>query len=364
MDHAGRLARFRQTMDAEGLDGYWVVDAANVRYLTGFTGHDSTLVITGTQCVLVTDSRYAEQAGREACVDRVISRQTPMTAVVGTICKDGGVKRLGVTAANVTHAQYEAAVTACTPTEVVSRAEGIAEQMRLCKDADEVEAIRAALGVAERAFLDVLCRIEPGRSERWLAARLEYEMRVRGAEGAAFETICAAGPRASMPHAVSGEALIEPDSAVLIDWGARLDGYCSDLTRVVGTGTIPPGLHGLVEVVLDAQEAVFGCLKPGSRCGDADAAGRAVIAGAGYGDRFGHGVGHGVGLAVHEGPRLGPNSETVLQPGMVVTVEPGIYLPGEAGVRIEEMVVITAEGHQRLSSLPRRPDALVPLDPA
>jgi Xaa-Pro aminopeptidase len=363
MEHAGRLLRFRRTMDADGLDGYWVVEAANVRYLCGFTGHDSTLVVTASESALITDSRYAEQAEAEACVSRVISRQAPMAAVLGTLCRDGGVKRLGVTAAAVSHAQFEAAVSACDPTQVVGRGEGIAEQMRMCKDADEVAAIRATLGVAEAAFMDLVARVEPGRTERWLAARLEYQMRLGGAEGAAFETICAAGPRASMPHAVSGEARVEADSAVLLDWGARLNGYCSDLTRVVGTGRIPSGLCDLVEIVLDAQEAVFECLKPGTCCGDADAAGRAVIAKAGYGDRFGHGVGHGVGLAVHEGPRLGPKSEAALLPGMVVTVEPGIYLPGEAGVRIEEMVVITADGHQRLSSLPRRPDALVPCDP-
>ncbi|NLW49273.1 MAG: aminopeptidase P family protein [Candidatus Brocadiaceae bacterium] len=364
MDHAGRLDRFRRMTDAEGLDGYWVVDAANVRYLCGFSGHDSTLVVSGSECVLITDSRYAEQAEHEVCADRVINRRRPMVAELGAVCAAAGIRRLGITASNVSHAQYEAAVAACEPTAVVSRSDGPAERMRLCKDADEVEAVRAALAVAEESFQALLNRVEPGGPERALAARLDYEMRLRGAEGPAFETICAAGPRASMPHATSSAAPVPPDSAVLFDWGARLDGYCSDLTRVVGTGRIPDGLHALVEVVLEAQEAVFQCLKPGSRCGDVDAAGRAVIAAAGYGDRFGHGIGHGVGLAVHEAPRLGPDSETVLQPGMIVTVEPGIYLPGQAGVRIEDMVVITADGHRTLSTLPRRPDALAPPDSA
>jgi len=358
MDHPRRLARFRQMMDADGLDGYWLAEAANVRYLCGFSGHDSTLVVAAERCVLLTDSRYAEQAEREACVDQVVSRRGSMAGALGDVCKDAGLKRLGVTAGNLSHAHYEAAASACEPTALVDRPKGIAEQLRLCKDADEVAAIRAALDVAQAAFLALLGELEPGRSENWLAARLEYEMRVRGAEGAAFETICAVGARASMPHAVSGDARVGADSPVLIDWGARLDGYCCDLTRVVGTGTIPRDLRGLVDIVLDAQAAVFERLRPGTRCGDADAAGRAVIAGAGYGCRFAHGVGHGVGLLVHEGPRLGSGCDTVLQPGMVVTVEPGIYVPGEAGVRIEEMALITPEGHQRLSSLPRRPEDL------
>ncbi|KPK65157.1 MAG: hypothetical protein AMK73_03730, partial [Planctomycetes bacterium SM23_32] len=211
---------------------------------------------------------------------------------------------------------------------------------------------------AEQAFLAVQEEVRVGRSERWLAARLEFEMRARGAEAASFEPICAADAHASMPHAVSGEAEIGSDSAVLFDWGARLEGYCSDLTRMVCAGRIAPQLEACVDVVLAAQEAVLERLRPGARCGDADAAGRAVIARSGFGGQFGHGMGHGVGLAVHEGPRLGPRADTVLLPGMVVTVEPGVYVRGEAGVRIEEMALITDQGHEVLTALPRRPGEL------
>jgi Xaa-Pro aminopeptidase len=242
---------------------------------------------------------------------------------------------------------------------VVSRRSGIAEKMRVRKSADEVQAIRAALQASEAAFLDVLELVEPGRSERWLAARLEYEMRVRGADGTAFETICAVGPHASMPHAVSGDAQVQPHCGVLFDWGARRGGYCSDLTRLTHRDTIPPKLNALVDVVLAAQAAAFSKLKPGNRCAEADAAGRAVIAKACYGANFGHGIGHGVGLEVHEAPRLAPGDDTVLLPGMVVTVEPGIYVPGDVGVRIEEMALITSDGHDVLSSLPRRPEQLM-----
>jgi Xaa-Pro aminopeptidase len=359
MVHAKRMTEFRARLERAGLDAYWIVSSLNVRYLCGFTGEDSTLLITLGRAVLVTDSRYVEQAGREACVDEVVDRHTPVAQEIGSLCKALGVKKMGLTAANVTHADFLAVAAAASPVEVVSRKSGIAEKMRIRKDADEVEAIRASLRASEAAFLEVLKLVEPGRSERWLAARLEYEMRVRGADGAAFETICAVGSHASMPHAVSGDAQVQPHYGVLFDWGARLGGYCSDLTRLLHGDTIPPKLNALVDVVLDAQAAVFGKLKPGNRSGEADAAGRAVMAKAGYGANFGHGIGHGVGLAVHEAPRLGPGDDTVLLPGMVVTVEPGIYVPGDVGVRIEEMALITPDGHEVLSSLPRRPEQLM-----
>jgi Xaa-Pro aminopeptidase len=180
-------------------------------------------------------------------------------------------------------------------------------------------------------------------------------MRVAGADGASFDTICAADAAASVPHAIPGERRLVPDGAVLFDWGARLDGYCSDLTRVYCTGRIAPNVGDLAQIVLEAQAAVLDVLKPGNRCCDADAAGRAVIAKAGHGHHFGHGVGHGVGLLVHEAPHLAPGVETVLLPGMVVTVEPAVYLPGEAGVRIEDMALITSDGCEVLSSLARTP---------
>lgn len=353
------MAEFRARLERAGLDAYWIVSTLNVRYLCGFTGEESSLLITPARAALVTDSRYVEQAEREACVDEVVDRHTPMPQAVGSLCKALGVKKMGLTAVNLTHANFLAIAAAASPMEVVSRQSGIAEKMRIRKDADEIEAIRLSLRTSEAAFLEVLELLEPGRSERWLAARLDYEMRVRGADGAAFETICAVGAHASMPHAVSGNAQVEPRCGVLFDWGARLGGYCTDLTRLIHLDTIPPKLNALVEVVLAGQAAVFGKLKPGNRCGEADAAGRAVMAKAGYGANFGHGVGHGVGLAVHEAPRLGPGDDTVLLPGMVVTVEPGVYVPGHVGVRIEEMVLITPDGHEVLSSLPRRPEQLM-----
>jgi Xaa-Pro aminopeptidase len=357
-DHARRLEAFRRRLDREGLDGYWLTEPVNVRYLSGFRGEDSTLVVSAGRAVLITDSRYTEEAEREAAVDEVVSRHTAMAQAAGAACKSLGVKRLGLTSPNLTHADFEGLAAANPTIELLPRRAGIAEVMRARKDAGEVKAIRTALACAEDSLGALLGEIAPGRTERWLAARLEFEMRTRGAEDASFDTICATLANASVPHAVSGDSRVEAGTGLLFDWGARVAGYCCDLTRMVGVGTIPSRLRDLVEVVLEAREAVFARLKPGNCCGEADAAGRCVIAEAGYGRHFGHSMGHGVGLKVHEQPYLGPQSEVALLPGMVVTVEPGIYLPGQIGVRVEEMALITVDGYEVLTRLPRRPDDL------
>jgi len=358
VDHEKRKTAFRTHLEQADLDGYWLPSRPNVRYLSGFTGDDSGLLITGESCVLITDSRYVERAEREAQADDVISRNASMAKAVAAQCQALDVKRLGITAANVTHAEYLELVAALPQVEVTVCSAGIAEKLRVCKDADEVEAIRAALRLAQDVFLRMLAHVQPGRTEQWLAARFEYEMRVAGAEGASFETICAVDANASVPHAMPGTTLVTPESCVLFDWGARLNGYCCDLTRVFCTGRIPEELSRLADVVMQAQAAVFDKLKPGNRCADADAAGRAVIAEAGHGEHFGHGIGHGVGLVVHEAPRVSPGVDAVLEPGMIVTVEPGVYVPGQVGVRIEEMVLITEDGCEVLSNLPRRPEQL------
>ena len=358
MDHAGRMQDFRVRMEREGLDAYWLPDRANVRYLCGFTGEDSALLVTAYRSVLLTDSRYAEQAEDEAHVDEVVSRTASMAGTVCALCKKLDVRNLGVTGANLSHATYLALAGKDDALDVRSLAPGIAEDMRLCKDAEEVEAVRAALKLSQRTFRRMLRRLKPGRSEKWLAARFEYEMRTAGADGPSFESICAVDANASVPHASPGEDKVTAGSSILFDWGVRCEGYCSDLTRLVSMGRIGSKLRKLIDVVLAAQAAVIQTLEPGVRCCDADAAGRSVIAKSGYGNNFGHGIGHGVGLVVHEGPRLAPGVDTVLLPGMIVTVEPGVYLPGECGVRIEDMVLITSDGHEVLSSLPQRPEEL------
>jgi Xaa-Pro aminopeptidase len=352
--HQERTAELRRRLDRLGLGSYWVVNELNVRYLSGFAGDDATLLVTPERSVLITDSRYVEEAERSAAADEVVSRHRRMAPTVAALCGSLGVGRLAFAAKNLPYAGYMALKDAAPALDLMAGRKGIVEAMRRRKDADEVAAIRRALTAAQEAFQAVLPEVRAGQTERDLAALLEYEMRLRGAEKASFDIICAADERASVPHAVTGGAELRPGGMLLVDWGARRDGYCCDLTRMVCVDRIPKAAEDLAEVVLEAQEAVFGQLRPGRKCAEADAAGRAVVAKAGYGHRFGHGMGHGVGLAVHEDPRLGPGSDTVLLPGMVVTVEPGIYLPGRTGVRIEEMVLITPDGHEVLSDLPRR----------
>jgi len=350
-----RLAYLQGRLAAMGLDAYWVVDPANVRYLSGFTGDDSTLLVSAGRSVLVTDSRYEEQACAEAAVDEIECRRVPMAACVATLCRKQGVGKLGLAARKVVHADWDALSSALPAVGLAAFQEGPVERMRVRKSREELESIMAALEVAQAAFGRFSARAEPGRSERWLAALLEWEMKSAGADDAPFETICAVDERASLPHAGCTDRPLVADSALLVDWGARVGGYCCDLTRVVGAGTMPACAEELAQVVVQAQEAACERLGPGVPCCEVDRAARAVIARAGYGRYFGHATGHGVGLEVHEAPRLGAGVESILLPGMVVTVEPGIYLPGVAGVRIEDVAVITPRGCELLSSLDKWP---------
>ncbi len=352
---AQRLACLRDRLGALGVDACWVVDPANVRYLTGFTGEDSTLLVSEERAVLVTDSRFQEQAQGEAGVDEIVCRTDGMVPTAGALCERMGLGRIGLASSHVTHADWMALAREAPAAELVALERGPADSMRMRKSREEVEAIVGALRVAEGAFERLTAQVRPGLTERWMAGLLEWEMKQGGADEPAFKTICAVGERASLPHASCTDRSAGPDSAILFDWGGRVGGYNSDLTRMAATGTMPEPILELAQVVLEAQEAAFERLGPGVRCCDVDEAARNVIVRAGYGPNFGHGLGHGVGLEVHEAPRLAARDEEILLPGMVVTVEPGIYLPGVGGVRIEDMAVITPGGCEVLSSLERRP---------
>ncbi len=349
------MACLRHRLPALGVDSYWVVDAASVRYLTGFTGQESTLLVTCDRSVLITDSRFDEQAAREACVDEVVVRRRGMAATAGLVSRRMGLRRTGFGSRHVSYEDWHAFGSEAGGAEAVPCRDDPVERMRALKCRQEVEAIAGAVRVAQTAFRRFLAQVEPGRTEKWLAGRLEWEMVEAGAEGAAFQTICAVDERASLPHAVPTGRRVGPDSALLVDWGARCGGYACDLTRVVATGKIPSHVERLTQLVVAAQEAAFERMAPGVRCAEVDHAARSVVLRAGYGAYFGHGLGHGVGLGVHEAPRLGAGETELLLPGMVVTVEPGVYLPGRGGVRIEDVVLITKDGHELLSSLSRGP---------
>jgi Xaa-Pro aminopeptidase len=325
----------------------------DVRYLSGFTGEDSFLLAGRRWAVLITDGRFDEQAPRECPGIEIHVRKGSMSEAIKDALKGRTVRTLGVQGTHLTAAAMEDLARAA-PSRRLKPLRDLVAPLRMVKDDSEVRAVRRAVRVAERAFGELIVRgirAFVGRSEREVAAELEYRMRLAGAEAPAFETVVAAGAHGSFPHYRPGATRIRRGQAVLIDWGARLAGYCSDLTRVLFTGRIPPKLGAVYEVVRRAQAAGIAAVRAGVACKTPDAAARRVIDDAGYGRRFVHGLGHGLGLEVHEPPALAARSRARLHAGMVVTVEPGIYLPGAGGVRIEDDILVTTDGRRRLSSL-------------
>ena len=326
----------------------------DVRYLTGFTGEDSFLLLGRGWATLITDGRYAQQAPKEVAPVAVHVRTGPMAATLPELLKVRRVRSIGVQAEHMVLAG-EARIAEAAGSRTVRPVANVTRRGRQVKDATEIRAIRRAIRVAQKALRGLLAggaeRLV-GRSERDVAAELDYRMRQGGAEKPAFETIVATGAHASRPHYRPDGTRIRADRCLLIDWGARVGGYCSDLTRTFFPGRIPPKLAEVYRVVLRARAAGIAACRPGAKVHAVDAAARAVIEDAGYGRQFVHGLGHGIGLEIHEGPAVSRGAKTTLRSGMVVTIEPGIYLPGVGGVRIEDDILIVPGGRTRLSSLP------------
>ncbi len=333
----------------------------DVRYLTGFTGEDSWLLFGRDWAVLITDARFAEQADHECGDIETAVRTGRLPEAAAEAIKAHRVRRLAFQSVHMTVHVRDRLATLLPRVRLVG-VQQVVEVLRRVKVDQELRAICKAIRVAERAFTDLIsggAKALVGQTERAVAARLDYLMCAAGASGPAFPTILAAGAHASQCHYQPASTVIRADQAVLIDWGARVDGYCSDLTRVVFTGRIPPRIGELYNVVLRAQLAGIAKIRPGVACRTVDRAARDVISAAGFGEEFRHALGHGIGLLVHEGPGLARTETGRLRSGMVVTVEPGIYLPRIGGVRIEDDVLVTPRGRRRLSSLPRDVEAMV-----
>jgi Xaa-Pro aminopeptidase len=334
------------------LDALFVSNLVNVRWLTGFTGSNAAAVVGPAQRRFVTDFRYLTQAAEQ--VDGEWEREIssdPLKRVAERLPE--GRQRLGFDDAHLTvkeHAQLAEHVG--DDVELVA-AGGIVEALRAVKDAAEIDAIRAAAQLADAAFEEVVGAGIVGRTERAVALDLEIAMRRRGAQAPSFPPIVAAGPHGAAPHAVPRDVPIPAGTLVVIDWGAQLDGYASDCTRTVATGELDPRDRAVYDLVLRAQEVALAAVRPGPTGQEVDAIARAIIDEAGHAEHFGHGLGHGVGLEVHEGPRLSKIGTDTLAAGNIVTVEPGVYVPGAVGVRIEDLVAITADGHEVLSGLPK-----------
>jgi len=351
---AARRRRAAAAVARAKLPALLVTHVADVAYLSGFSGDDSFLLLGGGWAVLITDGRYAEQAADECPGVQLLVRDGSIWDVVAEQVRHRKVRRLAVQGGHLTVAAMGQLTDRLGAAMVHPMREAVS-RLRIVKDDDEVRAIVRAIRIAERAFKDLLALGVDGwvgRSERDLAAELEYRMVCRGAEKASFDTIVAAGPHGSLPHYGPDGTVIRAGDAVLVDWGAVAEGYCSDLTRVVLTGRIPPKLAEVYEVVRRAQRAGIKAVSAGRSGKTVDAAARQVIAAAGYQEQFVHSLGHGIGREIHEGPAVSRMNRSRLRAGMIVTIEPGIYLPGVGGVRIEDDVLVTADGATKLSSLP------------
>jgi Xaa-Pro aminopeptidase len=350
MDVAGRLERLVAGFDAASCDALLVTCLTNVRYLTGFTGSAGLLLVTPSVVLLVTDGRYATQAEEQLAAAGVAARLEVAGApdqprVLAGEVAAAGLTRLGLEAAHVSWARQRAFERDWFPGVELVASEGEVEALRRVKDAGELARLTRAARIADDALAAVRPMLAAQPSEVDFGRALDFEMRRLGASGPSFETIVASGPNAAKPHHRPSARRLRPDEPVVIDFGAVVDGYCSDMTRTVWVGELAtPELRRMVEVVAASQSAGVAAVGAGVPCVEVDWASREVIAAAGWADRFVHGTGHGVGLDIHEAPSVAASSSDTLAAGNVVTVEPGVYLPGVAGVRIEDTVVVTETG--------------------
>lgn len=349
-----RIVSLRQRMAEEGISYLLITRPENRFYLSGFTGTTGVLLIGENTADFLTDFRYIEQVKEESPHFNVVRiEQGTVFGVVSELLRNYKGNKLFFEENHLNVKAYHElrnmlqglAVQGCS---------GLVEEIRLVKDTSEIEITRQAMAIGDQAFTHILQYIRPGVSESELALELEFFMRKAGASGIGFATIMASGPRAALPHGVASDRKLQKGDLLTMDFGCIFKGYHSDMTRTVVLGQPAEKQQEIYQIVLEAQLAGLAAVKAGIKAKDADAAARKVITDRGYGEYFGHGTGHGVGLEIHESPSLNTRDETILQAGMVVTVEPGIYLPGWGGVRIEDSVLVTEEGCEILTSSPKQ----------
>lgn len=353
MNEAKRVGRLVETLDGAGVELMLVSNLTNVRYLTGYTGSNGLALIGPATRVFVTDFRYVSQSAIEVdpSFERVTAAQDLVADLPGLL-PDGRL-RVGFEAEHVSVARHER-IRELLPERVeLVAVRGIVEQLRRIKDEQEIELIARATKISEDAFEALLAHGLKGRTERELALFLEHDMRVRGAQGPSFPSIIAGGAHAALPHAKPRDVAIEAGQLVVIDWGVIYGGYCSDCTRTVAVGEVGPAQRDAYELVLSAQLEGLDAVHAGGDGKAIDRIVRDIIDGAGHKEHYGHGLGHGVGLEIHEPPTLSVRSTDTLAVGNTVTVEPGVYVPGEFGIRIEDLTVIGADGVRVITSLPK-----------
>lgn len=352
----GRLDSLREALTARQLDGLLVSAPASIRYLSGFTGSLAYLVIGLDAAEIIGDSRYWVQMEEEAPSFQLVrsSLSSDLLSLVPERARSLGLGRLGFEAQHLTVAAHGALARAVDSAITLEPTSGIVETLRMRKSPEELTLLRSAAAISSRAFDRVRAAVRPGIRERDVAFLLEQTFRELGAEGPAFETIVASGDRGALPHARAGDRQIEAGDLIVFDFGARAGGYCADISRTVVVGSPSADQQRALEAVRAAQAASISAMRAGTTGREVDEIARKAVREAlGDADCFGHGLGHGVGLEVHERPILNPRDTTVLEPGMVITNEPGMYRPGWGGVRLEEMVAVTADGPEILSTASR-----------
>ncbi len=343
-----RLKNIQEVVRSKGLDAILISKPENRFYLSGFTGSSGFLIISPEEAYLVTDFRYIEQAQQQVECFKVIKHETPAFKTINNLLKELDISKLGFEANHLTFEQYTSFNENLECSLIPQK--NIVEELRKVKSVEEVKKIKKAAEISEKAFESILAKIKPGVTEKELALELEFSMKKMGAESLSFDIIVASGKRSSLPHGRATNKKIEEGDLITFDFGCKHDSYCSDMTRTVVLGKPSEEQVNIYYTVLAAQQKALQRIKAGMKAAEIDSIAREVITSAGYGDYFGHGLGHGVGLEIHEAPRLSKEGDETLQPGMVVTIEPGIYMPDFGGVRIEDIVVITENGCNNLNT--------------
>lgn len=358
MPRNDRLVRTLEALEAQGCEALLVTAIPNVRWLSGFTGSAANALVARGGAILFTDSRYELQARREARGFRVavVEAREAASVLAGSL-RSLGVSKLSFESEAVSYAAFRRLGKALGRACRLSPSPRLVERLRMVKDGDELALLSRLARMTDRVFASCVGEIREGMAEREIVSLLERLAREEGAEEPAFRPIVAAGAHGAMPHYRGGGGKVRHGRPLIIDFGLRACGYNSDLTRTFCLGTLPPRYREVYDAVFDAQKAALEAIKPGVPASAVDAGARELLSSRGFGAAFGHSLGHGLGLEVHEAPRLGKGNEELLREGMVVTVEPGVYLPGWGGVRLEDMAVVTAEGCRTLTAAPKDREA-------
>lgn len=356
-----RIAGFRKKLKQNNIDSFLILQDENRRYLSGYTAEDTgfeesagALIISADQLILATDSRFELQAAQEAPMYEVRCYKTGLSETITEFLHETNYKKLGFESNRLSYSQYCKIKENLNSENIITEfnpADSVMSNLRIVKSDAEVLLIKKALKIAEDAFSSIKSSLIPGISEKEIAWNLEKKMRELGADSLSFPPIVASGPNSALPHAIAGARKIGINEPLLFDWGARLNGYCSDTSRTIVIGKPDDKYNEIYKILYDAQKMAIEAIKPGISTKQIDDIARQHIEKNGYGNKFGHGLGHGVGLEIHEPPRVSPLREMILEAGMIITIEPGIYIPDWGGVRLENMVLVTQNGAEVLNSL-------------